>query len=146
MKKILGVAIAVIVIVIIVILMFLLGSGLGFGPGGEGSDGDGSGVSKTSMIVDAEEKESSEETLETNTAEIETPVDKGDKALTIAVSVVESSYFYQNKKITLDDFLAEMKEFDEDVIVEITDDNASLKAYNKLIDALEEIAITYTEK
>ena len=138
-------AIAVIVIVIIVILMFLLGSGLGFGPGGEGSDGDGSGVSKTSMIVDAEEKESLEETLETNTAEIETPVDKGDKALTIAVSVVESSYFYQNKK-TLDDFLAEMKEFDEDVIVEITDDNASLKAYNKLINALEEIAITYTEK
>ena len=49
-------------------------------------------------------------------------------------------------KKTLDDFLAEMKEFDEDVIVEITDDNASLKAYNKLINALEEIAITYTEK
>ncbi len=63
----------------------------------------------------------------------------------VAVSVVENDYLYDNKKYSLDDLIAKLKEKD-DICVEITSDNAALKAYNNLTDALKNNKIEYVEK
>ena len=151
MKKILGIVIAVIVVVVI---LALLGAGLGFGFGsGNGSgDGDGEGTrsNNSSTLSKENEKDKTEateaETTDTKVDGTESVAESGSEVIAIAVSVFESDYLYQNKKISLDDFIEELETIEEDFIVEVTDDNASLKAYNKLIDALEDQNIRYTEK
>lgn len=151
MKKILGIVIAVIVVVVI---LALLGTGLGFGFGsGNGSgDGDGEGTRSNNSSALSEEtdgentKATVAETIDANVDDTESSAENGSEMITIAVSVFESDYFYQNKKISLDDFIKELESIEENFVVEVTDDNASLKAYNKLIDALEDRRISYTEK
>ena len=129
MKKLLGILIA---IILVIVIFALLGNGLGFGPGNGSGDADSNGTRTNNTSTISDETESTTEAV--------------DKAITIAVSVFESDYIYQNKKISLDDFIKALENIENDFVVEITDDNASLKAYNKLIDALEKVSIEYTEK
>lgn len=63
----------------------------------------------------------------------------------VSVSVVESDYFYQNQKYTLDDLVALLSGMEEGYIVQITDSNASLNAYNNLTAKLTQLSIPYTE-
>lgn len=68
-----------------------------------------------------------------------------DTATNIKVSVVGNDYFYENERISLDDFITKIKEEGE-ILVEVRDDNASLKAYNSLINKLKEFKIPFTER
>ena len=132
MKKLLGILIA---IIIVVVIFALLGNGLGFGFGKGDGSGEGTRDNNTSTVSDA--------TVDNETKPTTEDV---NKAATIAVTVFENDYIYQNKKTSLDDFIKELKVIDYAFVVEVTDDNASLKAYNNLIEALEEESIEYTEK
>jgi ABC-type antimicrobial peptide transport system permease subunit len=134
MKKLLGILIA---IIIVIVIFTLLGNGLGFGFGKGKGDGSGEGTrdNNTSTVSDATEDNETKPTTE-----------DVDKAATIAVTVFENDYIYQNKKTSLNDFIKELKVIDYAFVVEVTDDNASLKAYNNLIEDLEEESIEYTEK
>ena len=132
MKKLLGILIA---IIIVVVIFALLGNGLGFGFGKGDGSGEGTRDNNTSTVSDA--------TVDNETKPTTEDV---NKAATIAVTVFENDYIYQNKKTSLDDFIKELKVIDYAFVVEVTDDNASLKAYSNLIEALEEESIEYTEK
>ena len=132
MKKLLGILIA---IIIVIVILALLGNGLGFGFGKGDGSGEGTRDNNTSTVSDA--------TVDNETKPTTEDV---DKAATIAVTVFENDYIYQNKKTSLDDFIKELKVIDYAFVVEVTDDNASLKAYSNLIEALEEESIEYTEK
>ena len=132
MKKLLGILIA---IIIVIVILALLGNGLGFGFGKGDGSGEGTRDNNASAVSDATEDNETKPTTE-----------DVDKAATIAVTVYENDYIYQNKKTSLDDFIKELKGIDYAFVVEVTDDNASLKAYNNLIEALEEESIEYTEK
>ena len=143
MGKFLGVLAGIIVIALVFMLVLgSCGAGLGFGPGGNG-DGTGSGENTSNTIAD---NNNTEKTKESTTEATEASHNDANDTLIIAVSVVESDYFYNNKKISLDDLIDELKSIEEDFIVEVTDDNSALRAYNKLIDALAENNFDYSEK
>ncbi len=64
----------------------------------------------------------------------------------VHVTVMGNEYFYDNQRITLTELLDELETIQERLVVEIIDDNASLNAYDGLIEALEDAAYDYTEK
>lgn len=141
MKKVLGCLGSVILVIIlgIVLLFQSCGSRLGIGDG----SGDGKSNSKKS---DSTSVSTPADVVENNTKETTLATETTPVKVTVAISVVEKEYFYQNQKIDITSFIEELESIDEAFVVEVTDDNASLRAYNKLIDALDEKAITYTEK
>lgn len=131
MKKIL----LVIVVIVIIAIAVMLGLGLGFGNG----TGDGKGDGKPNTVQEDSKIDESEKPTEKNAEE-------DNKGVIIKVSVVGNEYFYENERITLDDFISKVKEIEGDLVVEVIDDKASLKAYNSLIDRLEELKASIIEK
>ena len=131
MKKIL----LVIVVIVIIAIAVMLGLGLGFGNG----SGDGKGDGKPNTVQEDSKIDESEKPTEKNAEE-------DNKGVIIKVSVVGNEYFYENERITLDDFISKVKEIEGDLVVEVKDDKASLKAYNSLIDRLEELKVSIIEK
>lgn len=71
--------------------------------------------------------------------------EQNDPAALLSVSVVNNEYFYQNQRIELDDLADILAGTEGDFVVEITDDNAALKTYNRLLDKLTEMGIAFTE-
>ena len=137
MKKIL----AIIVVIVVIAVVAMLGIGLGFGKG----SGDGSGDGKTNTSQEAIITE------EHNTVEEQTEVEQDDvendsEDTIIKVSVVGNEYFYENERVSLDDFISKLEKLEGEVVVEVKDDKASLRAYNNLIEKLEELKISFTEK
>ena len=131
MKKIL----LVIVVIVIIAIAVMLGLGLGFGNG----SGDGKGDGKPNTVQEDSKIDESEKPTEKNAEE-------DNEGVIIKVSVVGNEYFYENERITLDDFISKVKEIEGDLVVEVKDDKASLKAYNSLIDRLEELKASIIEK
>ena len=68
-----------------------------------------------------------------------------DIAKYIEVTVSEDKYFYENHEISYDDLIKVLDELDENTAVKISDENATLKAYESLTDALEERGILIVE-
>ena len=64
----------------------------------------------------------------------------------LAITVVGNDYFYNNERVLLENFIVIIKGVEGKVIVEVKDDNASLKAYNNLLDELDEMNIEYINK
>lgn len=69
-----------------------------------------------------------------------------NKGTVLKVSIVGNEYFYENERISFDDFISKVKEIEGDLVVEVKDAKASLKAYNNLIDRLEDLKVSITEK
>lgn len=113
-----GIALA---LAVIVILIYAFG-GKGFG-GGMG-DGEGSFVQADASISEPE----------TQTAEY------------MEITVSGNDYIFQNKKMTADELSAELDSLDEKMTVKITDDGASIKAYNVLVGILKENDMRYIEQ
>ena len=130
MKKLLAIFAAITIIAII--LFMLVGLGLGFGKGS--ASGEGEGEPSASQQVDESAKEADEETK-----------DDSAEGSAIKVAVVKSEYFYENRRIELDALLEIIGAIEGNFIVEVTDDNAALKAYKKLLDKLDELEIPYNE-
>lgn len=119
---IIGIAVA---IVIVGIIIYAFG-GKGFG-GGKG-DGEGSNsVSADSSIS---------EILQFETEAM--------KYMNITVS--GSDYLFQNQKMTVDELMSELNSGEEKFPVKITDDSASIKAYDTLVKALKDNGIRYIEQ
>ena len=61
----------------------------------------------------------------------------------IDVTVSEDKYFYDNKEISFEDLVKVFEGLDENTAVRITDENATLKAFESLTKALLERGILY---
>ncbi|MGO5019362.1 hypothetical protein ACTQ32_02335 [Roseburia faecis] len=140
MKKIL----TIIVVIIVVAVLLLLGAGLGFGKGNGKGDGKGDGGAKV------ENSQTKADNEENKTIDVDDASDKASEgkeiSIAVKISVVGNEYFYDNERLSLDELIAEIQKIDDSIVVEIKDDNASLKAYNAMIDALDENSINYIEK
>ena len=66
-----------------------------------------------------------------------------DIAKYIEVTVSEDKYFYENHEISYDELIKVLDELDGNTAVKIGDENATLKAYENLTDALEERGILF---
>lgn len=117
----------IIIIVLAVLLLVLHYLGLGFGGGkGEGSGGASDTSSKTAETVTT-----------TTTAEI--PKEFYD------IKVSGSTYIVNEKVVELSDFISEFSFWKDNVIVRITDDNATKNAMEDLKKALEDGGREYIE-
>lgn len=125
------------------ICLALFGGGLGFGTGGSGAIGVGNEIEAEK----AAETEAVQETAET-TAEVETQEETTEAEVSrkiIEVSVVENNYFYDNKKLELEELLSELDVIEEAFVVEVSEDQGSLKAYRTLLEELEQCGYSYAE-
>lgn len=122
----------IIIILIIVAVLVVLYFMKGFGLGGTGS---GSGENSTASSADVSSSvEESTESSEPDTEEL----------TYINVTVSENEYIYQNKKISLDALVEQLiKDATDGVKVQITDENASKRAYDDLVAALDKNEIAY---
>ncbi|AVM69514.1 hypothetical protein C3V36_09830 [Lachnospiraceae bacterium oral taxon 500] len=140
-KKLSTVFVIAVIAAVIILFKFGNGFGIGFGIG----QGKGDGNAKES----AAQKEASK--IEDDRAKEEVKKEQGssedvNKDATLKVSVVGNEYFYDNDRISLDDLIKKIKEVEGDMMIEVKDDNASLKAYNALLDKLTELQIPFTKQ
>ena len=117
------IAAAVVVVVLTVVGIFTDGFGLG------GGQGDGEGEGNVSSVPS--EPEVSEPVLE--------------ELNFLNVTVSENEYLYQNSRLQLDELMDRLVVDAADTKVKITDENASKRAYENLINALEEKNIRYVK-
>ena len=114
---------------------------------------------KTDIVVDEDsiQAEMVQNTETTETAETTAPqgdgggneyVNEGEalEVKTISILVSEDDYFYENAPIEFDEIVVMLEQTDGKVVVEITDNKATHKAYNKLIERLEELEISVIEQ
>ena len=115
--------IAAAVVAVVVIVGFLTD---GFGLGGGQGDGEGEGNVSAVESSDTEAPELVVEELDF-----------------LNVTVSENEYLYQNSRLQLDELMDKLVTDAADTKVKITDENASKRAYENLINALEEKNIRY---
>lgn len=137
----------VLIVVAVFIVAFMLGYGIGLGVGNGMGDGTGDGntaVESSAEVV--EEQEEEEEEVEAENEEKTTEVG-AETTRIIEVTIVGSDYFYENERIIFDDLIAVIAEAEAEgeLVVKIVDDNASLNAYDALINKLEDMYVDYTE-
>lgn len=139
----------IVALVVTVIVLICFGIGGGFG-GGTGS-GEGAGNSKVkvsdenSTVTEVVEEVTPTSELIDESSEMQDGEDVFEGAV-LAINVVGNDYFYNNERITLEDFMTIAKEVEGKLVVEVKDDNASLKAYNNLLDELDAVNIDHVEK
>ena len=123
---------------------FGFGNGAGFGTGDKNST---TVMNQDNVEVDESETDTEKEEVQTEQTENAKEQKKDEVERTIvAITVVENDYFYDNKRIALEDFIAVLQGMEENIVVEIKDDNASLRAYQALLDRLEEMELDYIEE
>lgn len=113
----------IVIVAIIAVAVFFLMNGLGFG----GNIGNGTGDASVASV------QSESVVSEPVTEELDY----------LEVTVSENEYLYQNSKFELEELINKLTTDAENIKVKITDDNASKRAYNNLISALEEKNISY---
>lgn len=90
--------------------------------------------------------------IETQTIEKETQMESGimesteEPVVVIEITISEDKYIYENHSIELDALVKEITTIEGKVIINITDENATQKAYQELINELDKIHIEYSEK
>lgn len=72
--------------------------------------------------------------------------DSEEVVKTISVLVSKEDFYYENARIDFDELMKVIEKVEGKLIVEVTDDSATYKAYNKLIEKLTEMEIEYIEK
>lgn len=115
------------------------GKQLGFIPFGDNGKGDGD-ASSTSVVEEVSEASEADTTAAESEAEAEPET---EEVQYIEVTVSDSSYIYQNSTMTLDELMNEIK--DKGLTVKLTDDKASKKAYDDILQALDENNIQHIE-
>lgn len=143
------VLIALAVAAVVVAVCYGIGLGIGNGIG----DGEGDGNSKTGTRQERVDPKDMEEVSE-ETEEVEqdkkeeTEKDTEDifKGAVLAVTVVGNDYFYANERVSLEELGLKLEAVEGALVVEVKDDNSSLRAYNGLLDKLDELNIHYIEK
>lgn len=97
----------------------------------------------TSSPFDNSETTNSTSISETADSNISTPGGNSEIADYIEVTVSEDKYFYENHVISYDDLIKVLDGLDGNTAVRISDENATLKAYESLTKALEERNILF---
>ncbi|MEE3404693.1 MAG: hypothetical protein VZR73_11485 [Acutalibacteraceae bacterium] len=133
MKGVLGALALVVVVAVVIFLLFKFGL-LPFGKG-SGNGGSGTGTSSVAEVSEAAEAET-----EVPAPAVTTTV---EEKIYVDVTVSGNSYLYQNSTLELDALLAELEKLDDEITVRITDEKASLKAYENLTKALDEKKISF---
>ena len=114
--------IAIIIVAVVVAAVVIAGFLTdGFGLGGGQGDGEGEGNVSDVQSSDTEAPELVVEELDF-----------------LNVTVSENEYLYQNSRFQLDELMDKLVTDAADTKVKITDENASKRAYENLINALEE--------
>ena len=119
------------IVIIVLVIVFLFGKGAGFG----GGKGIGNSEATTSSVTTAD----SDSASSSSTSSI------NDSQNILKISVTDNNYIYENRSVTLDEIITAVDTAGESSIVEITDDSASLQAYEKLLQQLDEHNIKYIE-
>ena len=141
-KKVLALLLLVVIILCVIMLLtkcdgkFPFGIGIGNGNNSSSLADDNGGVSSSSSVV--KEVTEAPETTEEVTAEPAT-----DEVQYIEVTVSGSNYIYQNSTLTLDELMEQIQ--GTDLTVKLTDDKASKKAYDDILQALDEKNIPHIE-
>ena len=135
----------IVFVAVIAGVFYLIMHGLGKGIGNGAGDNEGDGNTTISTTQESAAFEENDKIIEKDLEGEENSLDNFEGAV-IQINVVENEYFYENERITLNDFVNKTKQIDGDFVVEVKDDNASLNAYNDLIDRLEKEAVRYVEK
>lgn len=99
--------------------------------------------SSSSQVTDEQNTSSTLDNSEITDSNSSTEGGNPDTAKYIEVTVSEDKYFYENHEISYDDLVKVFDELDENTSVKISDENATLKAYESLTKALEEREILY---
>lgn len=60
--------------------------------------------------------------------------------------VSKDEYFFENAPITLEEIESMLEGAEGELVVDITDNNATHKAYDKLVDKLTDLEITFIEE
>ena len=116
--------------VIVLALLAILGGGIGIGFGGSGN-GDGEGDDNVNDHI--------EDNLDDNE-------NISDNTTKVYITVSGSDYYYENEKILYNELINVLMEYEEDILVEIKDEDATYNAYSKLTDKLDELYIDYQER
>lgn len=135
----------VLIVVAVFIVAFMLGYGIGLGVGNGMGDGTGDGntaVESSAEVAEEQEEDEVEAENEEKTTEV-----GAETTRIIEVTIVGSDYFYENERIIFDDLIVVIAEAEAEgeLVVKIVDDNASLNAYDALINKLEDMYVDYTE-
>lgn len=125
------------IIVIALIIMGVLGFLKGFGFGGSGNSQGSESVADSQSTTQSVAQSTAEETFDST--------EKSDRQNVIAVTVAENEYLLDNQRVGLQEIETAIMEHEQEVIVKITDDNASRKAYRELVDLLDHLDVPYTE-
>ena len=84
--------------------------------------------------------------IETQTIESGIMESTEEPVVVIEITISEDKYIYENHSIELDALVKEITTIEGKVIINITDENATQKAYQELINELDKIHIEYSEK
>jgi hypothetical protein len=128
--------ISMIIVLVIIAGALTIGNCLGWGKGSGNGSGDGNGNGNGT----------GQETAATGEDSTDKNVEDDYKGAVYAITVSENDYFYDNNRMELDDIEKMLKESEGEKIVEIKEDKASIKAYNKLVELLEGLKVDYVEK
>lgn len=132
--------ISMIIVLVIIAGALTIGNCLGWGKGNGNGSGDGTGNGNGNGNGTGQETVAAGEDVSGSETE-----DKYCGAI-YAITVAENDYFYDNNRMELDDIEKMLKESEGEKIVEIKEDKASIKAYNKLVELLEGLKVDYVEK
>ncbi len=142
MKKIVGILTALIVIGVAVFC--LLGGCDGFGNGSGNSEGSGEGSGTvTESVVSADKQESADskentENPESTESSKDSTADESSAVPTAEVTVSGRDYIYNNSKVSLDEFVGELKKLGAETEIRITSDETATKnTMDDLIERLE---------
>lgn len=109
-------------------------------------------ISSDSQVTDEQDtsrtsdnSETTDNNSETTDSNLTASGGNPDIAVYIDVTVSENKYFYQNHEILYDDLIKVFDELNENTIVRINDENATLRAYESLTKTLEERGILFEE-
>ena len=141
-----GILIVAALAVVALIIYYGFGLGKGNGMGDSKGDGNSKFVSNQQNVVVEDNKTETVEEQPTPTLKPEEEATDVFEGAILNITVMGNDYIYDNERITMDELIKVFDEVEGSLVVEVVDDNSSLRAYNKLLDKLEELKIDYVEK
>lgn len=132
MKKFFGILAVLILIAAIAVFLLMHFGLIGF------CDGSGAGSSNAGSSLSSESESETEPISESE------PIDTTVEEKTyVEVTVKENEYLYQNSTMVLEALTEALGQLDAEIIVRITDENASKQAFDALTEELDAAALTY---
>lgn len=129
----------------IALVMLILSAVLTFTACGLKNDSDYQASNKQNISGAPDNPKTTDVEQSDETADSDASAAGGNPDITkyIEVTVLEDKYFHENHEISYDDLIKMLNELTENTTIKISDENATLKAYENLTKALEERGIMF---